>query len=77
MKNSQLYMLLGGMCFVGSLLANHLWDSLLLFGMFIFWNFCAIYIMPKEFQMERAERMHARAKFEIIIHLLEQRRKKK
>jgi len=55
MKNSQMYILLGGMCFVGSLLTNHLWDSLLLIGMMLFWHILAIIIIPKENELEMLE----------------------
>ena len=77
MKNSQVYMILGGMCFVGSFLTNHVWDSFLLILMFFFWSGCALFIMPKEFLLDKIAKTHERAKFEIIVHLLEQRRKKK
>jgi len=77
MKHSQLYMLLGGMCFVGSLLTSKLSSSLLLLGMFIFWQICAILMMPKEFELEKIQRKLERAKFELIVDLLEQWRKKR
>ena len=70
-------MLLGGMNFVGSLLTSKLTSSLLLLGMFIYWSFCALFTMPKEFLLDKIAKTHERAKFEIIVHLLEQRRKKK
>jgi len=70
-------MLFAQMCFVGSLLTSKLSSSLMLLGMFVFWNSCALFIMERENSLERIERTHERAKFEIIVHLLEQGRKKK
>jgi len=71
MKYSQLYMLLGGMCFVGSLLTSKLSSSLMLLFMFLFWQISAIYVMPKEFKMEKIERKLERAKFDLIVQLLD------
>ena len=76
MKNSQLYLLLGGMCFVGSLLTSKLSNSLLLFFMFFFWNFSALYIMRKESELEKFERSIERMKDEMIFSVLENENRK-
>ena len=76
MKNSQLYLLLGGMCFVGSLLTSKLSNSLLLFFMFLFWNFSALYIMRKESELEKFERSIERMKDEMIFSVLENENRK-
>jgi len=70
-------MLLGGMNFVGSLLTNKLTSSLLLLGMFIYWSFCALFTMPKEFKIERMERQCENLKFDMIIKSLENLRREK
>ena len=77
MKWSQLYLLLGQMCFVGSFLTNHLTDSLLLFGMMIFWHVCAIILMQKEREVEKAEFELESLKFKIIVNLLDKKGRKK
>ena len=70
MKQSQLYMILGQMCFVGSFLTNHLWDSLLLFIMMIYWFGATIFAHFMERKMEMLERLSKRLKDEIIIETL-------
>ena len=82
MKYSQFYILIGQICFVGSFLTNHVWDSFLLFAMFICWNYAGFYMMIKERDLARIERnheraKHERAKFELFVDLLEQKRKRK
>jgi len=76
MKNSQLYLLLGGMCFVGSLLTSKLSNSLLLFFMFFFWNFSALYIMRLEKKESEFERSIERMKDEMIFSVLENENRK-
>ena len=55
MKYSQFYLLIGQICFVGSFLTNHVWDSILLFGMFFYWSFAGVYMMIKERDLARME----------------------
>ena len=71
MKQSQLYMILGTMHFVGSLMTKDIGNSLLLLTMFIFWSFTAIFSLKFEYKMARIERTHERVKFHLIVELLE------
>jgi len=58
------------MCFVGSFLTNHLWDSMVLFIFFLYWGTCAILMMFIERDMERKERELENLKFKIVTNLL-------
>lgn len=70
MKQSQLYMILGQMCFVGSFLTNHLWDSLLLLIMMFYWFGATLFSFWMERRIERLERLSQRLKDEIILDSL-------
>jgi len=71
MKQSQLYMLMSIICFVGSLLTNHIWDSMLLFVMFFFWSIFSIFFLLAEIKIEKLQRKLERAKDQCIIRFLE------
>jgi len=71
MKYSQLYMLMGTMHFVGSLLTHNLSSSLLLFGMATYWYICAIIFLKKESELLRVEKKLERLKDQYVIEFLE------
>ena len=77
MKQSQLYILISNLYLVGSFLIDSILGGFLMILLGMLWLIGAIMCMKNENALRKVENTLEQARFEILIHVLNKKRKKK